>query len=223
MTTTTLSLTEAEVTESVAERYRSLGYEVHVLPTREETPRFLAAFAPDLIALSDADKVVVEIKASEALKDKGELSSLAQAVENERGWRLEVIYRDHIEGKRARNPGRAINRHRIADRLREVEDLLDERKNDAGLLLLSASIEAALRLAGKKQEIDFHVSHSSTYILKKAYAEGLLTKKQFEDFSEVLSLRNLVAHGIRAEIKNTPLLRRAVVNCLALLREAVDR
>ena len=54
-------------------------------------------------------------------------------------------------------------------------------------------------------------------VLKKTFVEGLLTKKQYEEFSDTFSIRNMIAHGIRAEVKNAPALRRAIVACLDVL------
>ena len=212
MSSLALMLSEAEIQKIIADKYSSRGYKVSILPTREESPRFLKKFAPDILARSDSDNVVIEIKTARTPKIKQHLSSLAAAVQEERDWRLEVVYGDEVRQTRSRKPGRGVKRNDILNRLRDVENLIGENQNDAALLLLSAAIEAALRLLGKSNGNEFKESDSTNFVLKKIYAEGLLTKKQFDEFSDVFLIRNMIAHGIRAEIKNTPALIPTVID-----------
>jgi Holliday junction resolvase len=75
----------------VAADYRQQGYRVVAPATSEALPAFLHDCQPDLIAERDDDHVVVEIKAAGSLKGANELVVLAERVQQQPGWRLELI------------------------------------------------------------------------------------------------------------------------------------
>jgi hypothetical protein len=56
-----------------------------------ELPSFLRGFAPDLIATSDDDKVVLEIKRAADLKGSTEIKELAAVIDKQAGWRFELM------------------------------------------------------------------------------------------------------------------------------------
>ena len=83
---------------SVARRYKRDGYRV-TMPARGETvPTFLEGFTPDLIAESDHDRVVVEIKQSHALRGSNDIQEVAERVSRQPGWRFELVTVPSIEG-----------------------------------------------------------------------------------------------------------------------------
>jgi hypothetical protein len=75
----------------VAASYRKDGYKVSVLPRPDALPPFLAGSAPDVIAERADDRVVVEIKQAGFLKGANDLVDLAQRVDAQAGWRLELV------------------------------------------------------------------------------------------------------------------------------------
>jgi hypothetical protein len=79
------------VQRKVAREYRKLGFKVLETPTGEDLPAFLAGFSPDLIAISDDDRVVVEIKRADKLKGSNELTELAAKVDLQPNWRFELF------------------------------------------------------------------------------------------------------------------------------------
>ncbi len=48
----------------LASEYRAEGYEVHLYPDRALLPAFLVGFIPDMIAVSDEDKVVIQVRSA---------------------------------------------------------------------------------------------------------------------------------------------------------------
>ncbi|PPR19567.1 MAG: hypothetical protein CFH40_02255 [Alphaproteobacteria bacterium MarineAlpha10_Bin3] len=219
MTALEIEHIESEILKTAADGYRDRGYQVKILPDRDDLPRFLKMFAPDLLAVSADDRVVVEVMLSGSAPKGKSLTALAVAVQNERDWRLEVIYSDELAEERTRKPGRNVRRQDISNKLREVDSLLRENRNDTALLLLAASIEGTLRLVGKFEDIRIDDRDSPIAVLKISLAHGILSEKQFETFKEILIFRNMVAHGIRMEVKNSVFLKRAVVLCLDVLSD----
>jgi hypothetical protein len=81
----------AKARQKVALSYRRQGYRVSVPSKAESLPEFLRDCEPTLVAEREDDRVVVEIKPTEALKGANELVELAERVARQPGWRLELI------------------------------------------------------------------------------------------------------------------------------------
>jgi hypothetical protein len=71
--------------QTAGRRYRKLGYEVIECPGGDQLPPFLRGFSLDLIATSDDDHVVMEIKRATDLKGATEIKELAAAVSQRGG------------------------------------------------------------------------------------------------------------------------------------------
>lgn len=52
---------------------------------------FPRGFAPDLVVLRDDNKAVVEIRRREEVVGSNEFVKLAEAIEGQKGWRLELV------------------------------------------------------------------------------------------------------------------------------------
>src|SRR5438045_6375472 len=84
-------LEQRKLAELLSE-YERNGYNVHLHPAANELPAFLRDFAPDLVAISPNDHVVIEVNAAASATDAEKIKSLAEAVDRESGWRLEVAF-----------------------------------------------------------------------------------------------------------------------------------
>ena len=71
----------------IAAEYRANGYSVIVNPASDETPSFVRDCTPDLIAVSDDDRVVVEVKAAPSIESDRTIR-LAEAVAANPPWRF---------------------------------------------------------------------------------------------------------------------------------------
>jgi hypothetical protein len=127
---------------AVARRYLRQGYRVTRPGRGQPVPAFLDGFVPDLIAESDADRVVVEVKRSDLVPGANELTAVAERVAQEPGWRFELVA--------VQPPSRATaRRRRIAeDLLVQAERYLDlDLPGTAVIWLVNAIEEAMLALA----------------------------------------------------------------------------
>ena len=91
MMTTQTQQRVAKARQRVASSYRRQGYQVSVPSKADALPEFLHDCEPTLVAEREDDRVVVEIKPTEALKGANELVELAERVAGQPGWRLELI------------------------------------------------------------------------------------------------------------------------------------
>lgn len=88
---TSVEPAEKRKLNAVARRYKRDGYRVTVPARDGNLPSFLEGFTPDLIAESVQDRVVVEVKRSDAVRGANELQQVAETVAREPGWRFELV------------------------------------------------------------------------------------------------------------------------------------
>src|SRR5205823_6535441 len=78
--------------ERIAKRYRDEGYDVIVHPRGDQVPSFAAGFELDLLATRGNEGVIVEVETNRiALGHNPQITRLAQVVNSQPGWRLDVV------------------------------------------------------------------------------------------------------------------------------------
>ena len=84
---------ERERLLKLAEEYRDQGYEISIHPNPEDLPDFLRNYRPDMIARSEDETVVIEVKSRSSLNSSSAqyLPNLAQVIEQHAGWRFELV------------------------------------------------------------------------------------------------------------------------------------
>ncbi|RDU37298.1 hypothetical protein DRW41_05445 [Neobacillus piezotolerans] len=81
-----------EKIKEVANEYSQKGYTVFTNPQLgNDTPEFLRNYSPDIIAISENDKVVIEVRNKYSLSQSKELENLASVIDHQKGWRFELI------------------------------------------------------------------------------------------------------------------------------------
>ena len=133
---------------AAARQYRKQGYDVVEHPSREQLPPFLLGFSPGLIALRDDDHVVVEAKSREELKGSNEFVALATVIDQQEGWRLELI---HLASRRpaAVGPDKA-KLDVLAARSRAAQEA---GLQDAALIYALSVLEELIREVGAQHGI----------------------------------------------------------------------
>jgi uncharacterized protein YutE (UPF0331/DUF86 family) len=184
--------------EQLAAEYRRKGYAVAVRPREAQIPSFLAPFQPDLVARSDRDNVVVEIKSSPELAAES-LVKLAEAVEAQPGWRLELIVVNPPAAQELPIHGELAPDDRVASLLREAQALNREQRYEAAAMLAWSAAEAIFRRLAQANGIEAE-RKSSGSVLKQLYAFGLIDADQYEVFARAMEFRNAFAHGFAATV-----------------------
>lgn len=189
---------EAVKLEQIASEYRSRGYNVSVRPGARELPPFLAAFQPDLIATANHDNVVVEVRSSVDLMSDV-LVKLAEAVESQHGWRLEVAVVNPVAAAEVPVRGELVADDRVESLLREAQMLNRERHHEAATILAWSAAEAVFRRLVSTRGIAAERKSSGT-VLKQMYVLGLIDSDQYDSFSRAMEFRNAFAHGYTASV-----------------------
>jgi uncharacterized protein YutE (UPF0331/DUF86 family) len=195
-------MTQADLERSkldqIASEYRRKGYDVAIRPHGDDIPPFLRPFQPDLVATSDFDNVVVEIKSSPELASES-IVKLAEAVEAQSGWRFELVVVNPAVAHEVPPHGALAADDRVESILREAQDLYRERRYEAAAMMAWSAAEAIFRRVALANGIEAE-RKSSGSVLKQLYASGLIDADQYDVFSRTMEFRNAFAHGFTASV-----------------------
>ncbi|MEL6188816.1 MAG: hypothetical protein AAFU79_29700, partial [Myxococcota bacterium] len=169
--------------------YAKKGYQVLVEPRGEELPSPFAAFEPDLIAISDADKVVVEIRSKASIEGATAQAELADAVDRSPGWRFELVLT---------NPQSDLQEEASLDELEAAlrsVDAVRRVSEPAAFLILWPAVESLLR-RHLSDAPENEATELST-LIKTAYSVGILSKPHLDLLEETRKEREALDHGFR--------------------------
>jgi len=174
----------------VAEQYRRDGYDVS--QNSDLLPAPLRDRGVDLIAWKDNDHVAIQVK------NRDQLYDLVQSTEDADlppGWRFDlVVYppkRDSVDVPQngvPQPPGYALHL------IQESEELLKSGSLRAALVLSWSAVEAALREAAQREDIELDGS-SLRFALKSLYSAGVIAREDYDQALTYLNLRAEIVHG----------------------------
>jgi len=178
-------------------------------PGGDQLPPFLRAFSPDLIATSEGDHVVLEIKRATDLKGSNELKELAAAVDQHAGWRFELI---------ALGP----SPHDVVPPSETTQDRLTERAlalydaglPDAALIYAVSVLEELIRDAGAQHRIKGKL-HATRAIVRDLAFRGVIGEEAVDALDRAWDERNRIVHGSASD---QDLGREAIVELIAVCR-----
>ncbi|HDS00393.1 MAG TPA: hypothetical protein ENO22_02710 [candidate division Zixibacteria bacterium] len=200
---------------AIAREYAEKGYDVNVSPNRDELPDFLQNYRPDIIATSYNENVVVEVKSGRNLVKSPYLPKLAKAIEENEGWRFEMVITNPRGKKEPIDDDiDVLTREDIIKRLEEIKHLLEIGQIEAAILLGWSAIEGTLRLMAMRERIKIK-RRTASYLAKKMYNLGLITPDEYNILNEALELRNAVIHGYKTEKADSAV----VEDMLTIIRE----
>lgn len=183
----------------IAQEYRANGYDVVVGPAQRELPEFLQGFEPDLVVTSDDDRAVVEVKQRRSLIGAEWFSRMAQSIEQQPGWRLELVLvpADGDAEELLPDAGNIIRVNTLLSQARELGH------SGVAIVPAFAAAEHAMLIAADRAGLELS-SHSPEAAMKTLFAHGLLSKEAYDDLNRAMHARNEVAHGKRTDVDARP-------------------
>jgi hypothetical protein len=213
---TTASL-EAARLEMLASEYRAKGYEVHLYPDRALLPAFLVGFIPDMIAVSNEDKVVIQVRSAREF-DAEQVQKLATFVEHEPPWRYEVALVNLPTAPDVPAGEDLATEAQVSRLIANAELLAAQDQVEAAALLAWSAVEAILRRLTRVAAPELE-RQSSARVLKHLYALGRVQPEIYETLSRLLTFRNAVSHGF-APTASVPDLAAAITDIRRLQNAA---
>jgi hypothetical protein len=189
--------TEAEEIQRIADEYQRRGYQTMIRPFGGDLPDFVRGAEPDLVAIGQGEKVVVEIKFKESTAGDPKIAALARAVEAHPGWRFELISVGRRTRKTAesRQPKEPIAVTDARERLAAAQRMATA-DPEIALLVAWTVIEAAVRALLTKADLT-PVGAPVGAMLRQAYSFGLISWRDLESLLRHMAVRNAVVHGLR--------------------------
>lgn len=183
----------------IAQEYRAKAYRVIVGPSERELPEFLRGFQPDILVTSENDRAVVEVKARRALLGNEAFARMGKAVEQQPGWRLELVLVPE-ENEPEEPLADSADVARVHTLLEQANEL-----RDSGIAIVPAfaALENAMIIAAGRAGLDLP-SQSPNAVLRTLFAYGLLSKEAYDELTGAIEVRNDVAHGRRTDVDARP-------------------
>lgn len=179
---------EHRAQKMVARRYKSLGYDVVEHPTADQLPNFMQDVTPDLVARSDVDNVVIEVKRHAALKGSNDLINLADRVSGHPNWRFELVVLKDSESDQAKNS--EISFDDVIDKIRLAGSI--KLFGLAYVYLTGILIRYVYELA-RIYDVKI-VQKTDQTLLEELGFKGILPQEVLESSLAALSTRNSVIH-----------------------------
>lgn len=187
---------ELKALHQVAQKYRDEGYEVILEPRGDAVPSFLSGFQPDLVARRGDEGVVAEVTYKRIeLADDAQLSSMAERINDQPGWRLDVIVLEHeTMADRAMHAGAEPEDEQIGPMIEAAERMAASGFLPFAYVAALSSLEAVMRNVCKNAELYPH--RSTMDYLGNLYSLDLLGRKQFIALREAFKVRSQIVHGL---------------------------
>lgn len=201
---------ELDVVGVIAAEYEAKGYTVLHQPEPSALPSFLRDWRPDLVAVSQDESVVIEVKNRTDLRDPG-TAALAEALAAHPRWRLELIVSNPPSASEIPSDQALADDALISKRLDEAESLLASSHLEAALLLAWSAAESVLRGLTKTHDPEAE-RRGSSYLIKRLYSIGALEGDRLDEFLNILDYRNALSHGFSRSPITTGLVKRLIAS-----------
>jgi hypothetical protein len=186
---------------NIERAYARKGYRVLNPARGEALPEFLSGLEqPDLVAERSDDRVVVLVRAGDKLRGSNGLVMMAERVNNEPGWRLELV---------AVRPSAEQRLKQLDDFSAQAVRYLGLGLNDTAVIVAEAALQEALTVLAWPR--DRRVTEKSPErIARDLVTEGLIARADYEIVLATRRLREMALGSGR----DAPVTREQVMQAL---------
>jgi hypothetical protein len=175
--------------QRVIREYRRQGYEIIDPATSGVVPESLRQFHPDVVAVKDDDRVVVELKPARTLKGSNELNEFAVRAREE-GWRLELL----TVGDGQRAPLSLPDSDRLAALTERSSSAFAKKLPDVAYVYAVALSEELLRDLAAQNGTDAR-QFSGPALAQELAEQGVLSEAMVKSLRGAWEWRNRFVHG----------------------------
>jgi hypothetical protein len=171
---------------AIARRYTRDGYHVAAPAKGDALPEFLKGMAPDLIAESPQDHVVIEVKQASAIRGSNDLQEMAERVSHAPGWRFEFVA--------VTSPATAPEPARMEEIAARARQALDAGLPDVAYLYAWSILEALLNDLARQNGL----TSTRTAPMQKLHDlafRGIVGPDMLNAGRAALHMRNQLVHG----------------------------
>jgi|688.fasta_scaffold231780_2 hypothetical protein len=178
---------------SIAKRYSELGFTVTVEPSLDLIPFDLGGYRPDMLAIKQPDQnYIIEVKGSSQRVSVDRFREISELVQVHPGWRFLLVTGD--DEISAGDETMLLQAEQIKHGAKKAESLIAKGFSDAAFLYLWSLLEGMMRRQSIQRAIPIE-RLSCLSIINHLYSQGEMTREQFHECKDLLSVRNHIAHG----------------------------
>lgn len=181
-------MTELAAQKRLARKYKVLGYDVQENPGPDRLPDFMRGAAPDIVARSLSDNVVIEIKRHASLKGSNDIIGIAERVSGHPDWRFELVV---LEDEHDNGVSSEVDYQKL---LEKVHAATSNRLFDMAFVYLVNVLVQTARDLANKSGVSVSDRGDRTLFLDMGF-KGILPNGLVEQCLSALSMRNHLAHA----------------------------
>lgn len=183
----------SQLEASIAKRYVELGFNVTVEPSLSLIPFELGGYKPDILATKEPNqKYIIEVKGSSQRLSVDRLREVSEIVQAHPGWRFLLVTGD--DELSVGEETSLLKTEEVSQRIEKAETLINEGFSDAGFLYLWSLLEGMMRRRSIQKSIPVE-RLGGLSMINHLYSQGEMTREQFHECKDLLSIRNRIAHG----------------------------
>lgn len=183
----------SQLEASIAKRYAELGFTVTVEPSLDLIPFDLGGYRPDMLAIKQPDQnYIIEVKGSSQRISVDRFREISEVVKTHPGWRFLLVTGD--DEISIGEETMLIQSEQIKHGVKKVESLIGQGYSDAAFLYLWSLLEAMMRRQSIQRSIPIE-RLSGLSMINHLYSQGEMTRDQFHECKDLLSVRNRIANG----------------------------
>jgi hypothetical protein len=186
---------ELQRVSELASEYRAKGFDVVIPRSSGDSPEFLRHFdyIPDLIAKSEKECLIVEVKSRQSSRDLGRLAAIADIVNAQPSWQFVLVLTNSREVDRFAEPPNAEKARKLLAKSVAI-GTSDETHLEAAFLFAWAALEASLRLLPEERKSSRSSSTPWT-LIRNAAMEGHIGREQARNLDRLFKIRNSLLHA----------------------------
>jgi len=183
----------SQLEASIAKRYVELGFNVTVEPSLSLIPFELGGYRPDILATKEPNqKYIIEVKGSSQRLSVDRLREISEIVQAHPGWRFLLVTGD--DELSVGEETSLLESEEVSQRIEKAETLINEGFSHAGFLYLWSLLEGMMRRRSIQKSIPVE-RLGGLSMINHLYSQGEMTREQFHECKDLLSIRNRIAHG----------------------------
>jgi uncharacterized protein YutE (UPF0331/DUF86 family) len=185
---------------SVADKYRTLGFNVVLRPGPADLPPFAKDFQVEMVATKEDGSALVAAKNSPLeFEADPNVARYAEITERQSGWRFDVFVLgpDYPVTKEIQESSE-LSDEDLRRGLVEAERMLQAGFVAPSLLAAWAMLESVMRRLLQAEGEESGWGNSPRTLLNELYSDGVLSTAVLRELEGIVRLRNALVHGFSA-------------------------
>ncbi len=193
------SLIERRKMRRLINEYSKLGYTIYADFKDLKKPNPIGDFIPDIVAVKDDNKVIMEIITREKTPEvKEKISYLSKFAENNKDYRFDLIYTNPRTyqpkgSKEITSENLLYQTHKKL--LNEASSQFRQENYLISLTILNILLDGLLRKLATKKNIKFYINDTVQNMYLKLYDEKVISKENKNLIERMLNIRNIYIHS----------------------------